>query len=169
MKVFKFGGASVKDADSVRNVAQILKKETDNHLIVVVSAMGKTTNLLERLIDAYWKNESTTAIFESFKSFHLNILKDLFEDRDLSSFDAINTHFEYLKQKLNTSSLYSNLLKPNNEIFLSAESILLQPTIISNQNLKEQKWFERLNEIPNIAQKLKLAMKASKNVGRELH
>ena len=53
MKVFKFGGASVKDAQAVKNVATILSNYgTDDHVLVVVSAMGKTTNALERLADA---------------------------------------------------------------------------------------------------------------------
>ncbi len=52
MKVFKFGGASVKDAESVRNIASILRKYQDN-LVVVISAMGKTTNALERVLNAY--------------------------------------------------------------------------------------------------------------------
>ena len=51
MKVFKFGGASVKDADAVRNVASILKSERNGKLVVVISAMGKTTNALEEVID----------------------------------------------------------------------------------------------------------------------
>ena len=61
MQVFKFGGASVKDADSVKNVASILKKHADRSTIVVISAMGKTTNALERLTDAYFKGDQETA------------------------------------------------------------------------------------------------------------
>ncbi len=54
MKVFKFGGASVKDAESVKNVAQILQSEGTENTIVVVSAMGKITNAFEAVIDAYY-------------------------------------------------------------------------------------------------------------------
>ncbi|MCB0795835.1 MAG: aspartate kinase, partial [Flavobacteriales bacterium] len=53
MKVFKFGGASVKDAEGVRNVAQVLRHFLDDELLVVVSAMGKTTNALEE-VHATW-------------------------------------------------------------------------------------------------------------------
>ena len=56
MKVFKFGGASVKDAEAVKNVAKILKNYDDN-IVVVVSAMGKTTNALEKLTKAYFYKE----------------------------------------------------------------------------------------------------------------
>lgn len=78
MKVFKFGGASVKNAEAVRNVAQILKGY-DNNLIVVISAMGKTTNLMERLVKSYFgKKETTESIYQEFKNFHLEICNVLF-------------------------------------------------------------------------------------------
>lgn len=52
MRIYKFGGASVKDANGVRNVAQIVHN-ADQPLVIVVSAMGKTTNALEALLQAY--------------------------------------------------------------------------------------------------------------------
>ncbi|MCL1821370.1 MAG: aspartate kinase, partial [Prolixibacteraceae bacterium] len=64
MKVFKFGGASVKDAAGVRNVASILKDYSDENIVAVVSAMGKTTNLLETLVKAHFDGwDETFAIF----------------------------------------------------------------------------------------------------------
>ena len=64
MKVFKFGGASVKSAEAVKNVGQIVRKYDDN-LAVVISAMGKTTNLLETLVKAYFeKDERKWEIFK---------------------------------------------------------------------------------------------------------
>lgn len=109
MKIFKFGGASVKDANSVKNVANILSTFENEQLIVVVSAMGKTTNLLESLIDNYWKQESTIESLNAFKNFHYNIINELFEDNSKDEFDYIfnklalklssgtsnNYHFEY--------------------------------------------------------------------------
>ena len=56
IKVFKFGGASVKDADAVKNVASILSLYKEDKIAVVISAMGKTTNALERLLNAYYFN-----------------------------------------------------------------------------------------------------------------
>lgn len=56
MQVFKFGGASVKDAESVKNSAYIISKYKVGALLVVVSAMGKTTNLLEDVTKAYYHN-----------------------------------------------------------------------------------------------------------------
>jgi aspartate kinase len=78
MKIFKFGGASVKNADAVRNLSKILNGYKDN-LIVVISAMGKTTDLLETLVKSYFAgNEQRWEIFGRFKSFHLEISEQLF-------------------------------------------------------------------------------------------
>ena len=52
MRIFKFGGASVKDADSVKNIAKVLKKEGETKTLVVVSAMGKMTNAFEEIVEA---------------------------------------------------------------------------------------------------------------------
>ena len=54
MRVFKFGGASVKDSDAVKNVASVLQDYGQGPLLVVISAMGKITNKLEELVDAYY-------------------------------------------------------------------------------------------------------------------
>ena len=96
MKVFKFGGASIKDANAIRNVATILSKYENDNLIIVVSAIGKTTNLLEKLIDLYWKGNSTEFIYEEFKTFHESIIDDL----KLPFSKRINTHFDNLKNIL---------------------------------------------------------------------
>lgn len=79
MKVFKFGGASVSDAERVRNVATILKKYHGEKLLVVVSAMGKTTNALEKVVDAFYDGEKETALqlFENIKQQHISILNEL--------------------------------------------------------------------------------------------
>src|ERR1043166_5722156 len=79
MQVFKFGGASVKDADAVRNVASILKTYAKDPTIVVISAMGKTTNKLEELVKAYfYKEGNTTVILNDLRDFHASITKSLF-------------------------------------------------------------------------------------------
>lgn len=81
LKVFKFGGASVKDANAVRNVAGILRLYPDQPLIVVVSAMGKTTNALEKLVKAYFYQEgSVDDCLNATLRFHENILHELFPD-----------------------------------------------------------------------------------------
>ena len=61
--VFKFGGASVKDADGIRNLQKIVTRYSDKPLFVVISAMGKTTNLLEKLLDAYFYGQEDPFIY----------------------------------------------------------------------------------------------------------
>ena len=84
MKVFKFGGASVNSADAVRNMAHIVNSElrTQNSelkepLVVVVSAMGKTTNLLEKLVPGITTGEERKALRQQLEDYHLNIVKSL--------------------------------------------------------------------------------------------
>lgn len=78
MKVFKFGGASVKDSPAVRNLAKILNGYNENQ-VVVISAMGKTTDLLETLVKSYFeKNDKKWEIFERFKNYHIEICEQLF-------------------------------------------------------------------------------------------
>lgn len=79
MKIFKFGGASVKDAAAVKNVAKIVQSFPGEQLVVVVSAMGKITNALERLADAYfYKNADAVAVLNEIKEYHRNLLDELF-------------------------------------------------------------------------------------------
>ncbi len=79
MKVFKFGGASVRNAEAVRNVGRILSRYDEN-LVVVVSAMGKTTNLLETLVMEYFKkSEKKDEVFQDFQDYHNEIIDNLFE------------------------------------------------------------------------------------------
>ena len=61
MKVYKFGGASVKDAAGIRNLAKIVKAESDN-LVIVVSAFGKTTNALEKVLKAWLSGDEKLQI-----------------------------------------------------------------------------------------------------------
>ncbi|MGJ1323338.1 aspartate kinase [Sphingobacterium faecium] len=94
MQVFKFGGASVKDAESVKNSAYIISKYKVGALLVVVSAMGKTTNLLEDVTKAYYHNTGEAfEMLEKAKVFHFNILSALFEDHNHPIFDEIANCF----------------------------------------------------------------------------
>ena len=63
MKVYKFGGASVRTADGVRNLASIAAAESDR-LFIIVSAMGKTTNALERLLDDFYEGRTGEALLK---------------------------------------------------------------------------------------------------------
>ena len=94
MQVFKFGGASVKDANAVKNVAAILKRYEGKQLVVVVSAMGKITNALERLVDAYfYKKENAETVLDEIKAFHLNIVNELFPDKSHPFYNDLENTF----------------------------------------------------------------------------
>ncbi|NRA12796.1 MAG: aspartate kinase [Crocinitomicaceae bacterium] len=101
MKVFKFGGASVKDANAVKNVANILSLYKDEKLGIVISAMGKTTNAMEKVVDAYWnKSESDfKALIEERRTFHLEIMDELFADSTLLIYDEVNGILNGLLEK----------------------------------------------------------------------
>ncbi|MBK9523505.1 MAG: aspartate kinase [Bacteroidetes bacterium] len=78
MKIFKFGGASVKDAESVKNVASILSLYKKEQLIVVVSAMGKMTNALEKVVHAYYNQDPELKTYiDEIRNFHFKIVDDL--------------------------------------------------------------------------------------------
>ncbi len=81
MKVFKFGGASVKDAASVANVMEVLRTQNFENCLVIVSAMGKTTNALETVVELYFKKEDYKAECQKIKQSHLDIAKELFDTK----------------------------------------------------------------------------------------
>lgn len=89
MQVFKFGGASVKSAASIKNVYSILFKHTQTPLFVVVSAMDKTTNALERVVRHYFDQNTDLAnqALQEVKDFHLQMISEL----NLSSDDLLNS------------------------------------------------------------------------------
>lgn len=98
MIVYKFGGASVKDAESVRNVREIIK-EIDGDAIVVISAMGKITNALEKIHRARMNEIPFDSLFHDFTSFHMSIVKELFAQDD-PIFQKLLLHFDLFKKVL---------------------------------------------------------------------
>lgn len=79
LKVFKFGGASVKDAEGFINVGRILKKFSEDKIVIVVSATGKTTNALEELVKSYYDNDGKKAsLLEQIKLNHISLIQQLF-------------------------------------------------------------------------------------------
>ena len=79
MKVFKFGGASVNSIDRVKNLASIVLENSDNNLVIIISAMGKTTNALEKVAESFYrgKNDEAIQLFQLIKQQHLNTSKYL--------------------------------------------------------------------------------------------
>lgn len=88
MKVFKFGGASVKDADSIKNVKKVLLSQGYQNTLMVISAMGKTTNQLEEVVKAYFDKEDYIVPCKISESYHIEIAKELFPKAH-SIFDEI--------------------------------------------------------------------------------
>ncbi len=93
MKVFKFGGASIKNGKAIKNMAAIVKQFASEPLLIVVSAMGKTTNALEQLIDKAQKNLDYKSSLDEIKSYHTEIIQQL-EIVDQSFLEKIETQFK---------------------------------------------------------------------------
>lgn len=104
MKIFKFGGASVKDANGVKNVASVLEKTGHENTLIIVSAMGKTTNALEEVIKNYIeKSNNLASSVQEVRKYHNQILIDLFEEEDHEVFFEVNAHFDDLEYFLRSN------------------------------------------------------------------
>jgi aspartate kinase len=110
MKIFKFGGASVKDAAGVKNLVSVLEKVGYKDTLVVVSAMGKSTNALEEIIEQYFQDKTKTpAALLLLKEYHLQIVNDLFQEQKAEVVAVVHELFEELHTflKSNKSPDYS--------------------------------------------------------------
>lgn len=149
MKVFKFGGASVKDAEAVRNVGRIIAQFSSEKLLVVISAMGKSTNKLEELVMAFWKNDNKKHdIIKELKDFHFNIAGDLINDPKHHIFSDLEDLFMELeciveKKFPNTSydEIYDGIICYGELLSTRIVSDYLQSTDVKN------KWVDARNFI----------------------
>jgi len=147
MKIFKFGGASVKDAESVKNITRILQSEGIENTVVVISAMGKTTNAFEEVIDAYYnKTDKLSDNLGVIEDYHKTIINDLFDKGD-----AIYKEIDILLGELswflarNTSQRYNYVY---DQIICFGE--LLSTKIVSAYLSKigiDNNWFDVRNYI----------------------
>ncbi len=101
MKVYKFGGASVKSADGIKNIVKIIQQEKGS-LFIVISAMGKTTNALEVVLDFFMKGNKTMALekLAEVEQYHIEIIQDLFRHPHTGMI-AINPLLHEIKQYIN--------------------------------------------------------------------
>ena len=108
MKIYKFGGASVKDAEGVKNVALVLETQGFEKCLLVVSAMGKTTNALEKVVEYYFKKQDYQSEIQLIKNNHIEIAKGLFAEEH-SVFGEISLFFDDIDSFLrrNKSPNYS--------------------------------------------------------------
>lgn len=129
MQIFKFGGASVKDAEGVKNIANILQKVGYSNTLIVISAMGKTTNALEVVVHNYFKEkEKIKESIDFVKEFHHKILQGLFPDEKHSIFSKIDNLFAEL-----TSFLERNKSPKHSFVYDQVVSFgeLISTTIVS--------------------------------------
>ncbi len=104
MKIFKFGGASTKDADGIKNVVSVLEQTGEKNLVIVVSAMGKTTNSLEEVISSYFLNkEELEASVAQVYDYHFLIAGNLFQNSSHPIFSKLVSLFNELKAFLKTN------------------------------------------------------------------
>lgn len=96
MKVFKFGGASVKDAAGVRNVAEVVKRYGLDDLVIVVSAMGKTTNALEEVVWAWTDHRPTEDKVDALEQIHSEVLREV-APNDAVAGKLLKDHFHALR------------------------------------------------------------------------
>ncbi|WP_203294761.1 aspartate kinase [Luteirhabdus pelagi] len=139
MKVFKFGGASTKDAAGVRNVAAVLKSCQEPDLLVVISAMGKMTNALEVVVRDHFDDKTDSeAAMASVYEYHFSILDQLFENRSHPIFKEIATMFDDMKRFLRTtksknhSFVYDQVVSYGELLSSTIVSIFLRENDISN-------------------------------------
>lgn len=144
MKVFKFGGASVRDAKGIRNVVEIMKLFPNEHIAVVVSAMGKTTNALEDLTRAYAKSKGNKdEILEQIRSYHYQEMDDLFAaDRTKPVYAAIDKVFADIRKRFEvTASANYDLVYDQ----IVSQGEVLSSVIVShflNEQGVENTWFD---------------------------
>ncbi|WP_461532916.1 aspartate kinase [Sinomicrobium sp.] len=101
MKIFKFGGASVRDASGVKNVVKVLETVGYENTLLVVSAMGKTTNALEEVIRNYFENtEELQSSLQEVRKYHNEILLELFEKESHPVFWKVDGLFAELSSFL---------------------------------------------------------------------
>ncbi|MED5362985.1 MAG: aspartate kinase, partial [Bacteroidota bacterium] len=110
MRIFKFGGASVKDAEGIRNMYRVLEQTGHAQTLIVVSAMGKTTNAFEKLIEAYFDDaKQMESQFNEIIDYHLGIMNEIFSHPKNDVFDQVKQRFDRLRAflKNNKSPHYS--------------------------------------------------------------
>jgi len=148
MKVFKFGGASIKDPQAIRNVLHVLQTVGFNNSLIIASAMGKTTNALEDVINAYFKKpEDLKQTIQIVKKYHFEIIDELFDNKQHLVFDKVNVLFGEMEFFL------ANNKSPNyNFVYDQIVSFgeLLSTTILSyffNDQQIENVWIDARNLI----------------------
>lgn len=126
IRVFKFGGASVRNAEAVKNVAEIIRNYKGNdYLLVVISAMGKTTNALEVLVNKGYKKEDFSKELDDLRNYHYQIIHELFQN-SLEIRKEIDEVFEEIRIILHT-------VAPHEEYNFVYDQVVCQGEILSTK------------------------------------
>ncbi len=156
MRIFKFGGASVKNPDAVKNIARVLQHVGTENTLVVISAMGKMTNAFENLVTSYRAEEGLSSALEFVKNFHYEMLSGLFQKEhevynkvtilfgELSGFMTTNlsTDYNYVYDQivsfgeLMSTTIVSAYLK---EIGLENNWLDVRNFVITDDNYRDAK------------------------------
>ncbi len=143
MKVFKFGGASIKSAEAVKNIVGILDRFPHDDLVVVISAMGKCTNALEQYNEACFQQHSDASEYlRQIRQYHLEIMDELFESRDHEAYQDLERIFETLSDVVR-SAPWPSFDAQYDAVVSCGE--LLSTRIIShylNERGVETQWFD---------------------------
>lgn len=149
MKIYKFGGASVKNADGIKNVAHIISSQQEADILVVVSAIGKTTNALETVVDAcYYNKPELNELLLSVKTTHLNIIHELFEEQDVMYINEVENLFLELECLVENDQLQTDYDFLYDQIVTYGE--LISSRILSSYLLKcgkRNQWIDARNFI----------------------
>lgn len=131
MRVFKFGGASLKDSACIRNMIDIVRSKGQPPLIIVVSAMGKTTNVLERIFDHHRETGVVGPAFQGLRQYHMDVMRDLFQPGS-GVFEAVELLFERALETLEETHPYDTAY---DQIIPYGE--LISSTIVHHMALQE--------------------------------
>ena len=135
MKVFKFGGASVKDAAGVKNILRVLRHTGIKDTLIVVSAMGKTTNALEQVVLSFFENnEQFPQDLQKVREDHHRIIEDLFESESVLISQRVNALFDGVLTFLNTTDIKEYSLVYDQVVSVGE---LVSTTIISDYMERE--------------------------------
>ncbi|MBK5208306.1 MAG: aspartate kinase [Flavobacteriaceae bacterium] len=140
MKIYKFGGASVKDAESIKNVVRVLRNEGFEHTLIVISAMGKMTNAFEKIINSFhFKTEDLQENILFIRNYHLTILEELFNNKTHAVFTEVEdlmgelNHFLATDKSTDYNFIYDQIVGYGELLSTKIVSAYLNETGVENQ------------------------------------
>lgn len=140
MKIYKFGGASVKDAESIKNVVRVLRNEGFDHTLIVISAMGKMTNAFEKIINSFhFKTEDLQENILFIRNYHLTILEELFNNKTHAVFTEVEdlmgelNHFLATDKSTDYNFIYDQIVGYGELLSTKIVSAYLNETGVENQ------------------------------------